>query len=270
MQIHFTKSRWEYASVPLETYFDRVATDGFDGAEIFLAAENAKPERIRAGLRERKLFLIAHVAGLGRTVEEHLANLEKQITHAKECEAVLINTHSGSDFFPFDDNVRIFQRALDISKTCGIPICHETHRGQPLFNLPDTLRYLDALPDLRITADFSHYMCVHESELQDQEELLDLVIARTRHIHARVGFTEGPQVAHPLTPERAELLNRYLGWWKKIIAAIGQSGANRACITPEAGPPPYMPVIPFSECPVADAWTVNVQMKNWLKENLSA
>jgi hypothetical protein len=37
-------------------------------------------------------------------------------------------------------------------------------------------------------------------------------------------------------------------------------------ITPEAGPPPYMPTVPYTGKPVADARTVNVPMRDFLRE----
>jgi hypothetical protein len=194
--------------------------------------------------------------------------MEQQVSLAKDCGALFVNSRTGSDFFSFENNVQIFQHAEKLSQKHDFPIYHETHRGKALCNLPIALSYLEALPELKITADLSHYMCVHESDLRERGSWVDPVIERSRHIHARVGFPQGPQVAHPLAPERAELLALYLEWWKKIITVNKQSGAPFICITPEAGPPGYMPVLPFSNVPVADAWTVNVQMKDWLKTKL--
>lgn len=268
MQIRFTKSRWEYGQVSFETYLDRVGADGFDGAEVFLFPEKLEPSHIREAIQKRDLFLIAQLISSGKTVNQHRHSMDEQVLRAKACGALFVNCHSGSDFFTFEDNLRIFQHSAELSKACGLSFYHETHRGRALYSLPETLRYLDARPSLEITADFSHFMCVHESDLQEQEPLLDRVIARTRHIHARVGFPEGPQVAHPLAPEWSALLERYLGWWKKMLVVMERAGAPFACITPEAGPPGYMPVVPYTNQPLADAWTVNVQVKDWLKSKL--
>jgi hypothetical protein len=37
---------------------------------------------------------------------------------------------------------------------------------------------------------------------------------------------------------------------------------------PEFGPPGYMPTLPFTNQPVADAWRVNVEMRKLLIEAL--
>lgn len=265
MDIHFAKSRWEFSHAPFEAYAARVAEDGFEGAEVFLHGVTEGEDTIRTQLAKHRLFLIGQVLSWGRTPAEHRASLEAQITRAAACGARFINCHTGSDFFSFQDNLDLFRAAIDAGARHGLAVLHETHRGRALYNLPDTLRYLDALPELRLTADISHFMCVHESELREHGPLLEKVAARTDHLHARVGFPEGPQVGHPLAPEWAGLLEHYLEFWKRILALRAASGAASSTITPEAGPPGYMPVLPFTNLPVADAWTVNCQMKDWLK-----
>jgi hypothetical protein len=77
--------------------------------------------------------------------------------------------------------------------------------------------YLKKLPDLRIGFDVSHWCNVAESFLQDQADAVDMAISRAEHIHARVGFPEGPQVPDPRVPEWQEALQIHLEWWRKII-----------------------------------------------------
>ena len=44
-------------------------------------------------------------------------------------------------------------------------------------------------------------MVVHESTLTNRKSLIENVLNRSHHIHARVGFEEGPQVNDPKAPE---------------------------------------------------------------------
>ncbi|HAS19048.1 MAG TPA: xylose isomerase, partial [Flavobacteriaceae bacterium] len=39
---------------------------------------------------------------------------------------------------------------------------------------------------------------------------------RTEHVHARVGFEEGPQVNDPQAPEWKKALERHLNLWETI------------------------------------------------------
>ncbi len=151
-----------------------------------------------------------------------------------------------------------------------MPVQVETHRGRPTFAATETRRYLDALPDLRLTADFSPWMVVHESDLSDQEETLAVAISRTDHIHARVGYEEGPQVPDPRAPEWAGHLDRRLDLWRRIATQRRGDGARSLSVTPEFGPPAYMHTIPFANEPVADPWELNVFMKGLLETQLGS
>jgi hypothetical protein len=121
---------------------------------------------------------------------------------------------------------------------------------------------------LKITADLSHWCCVSESFLEDQEEFLHEALQRTEHIHARVGFSQSPQVNHPNAPENQYALGRHLSWWKTIVKLRKKEKRAYFPITTEFGPEPYMPTEPFTNKPLADQWEVNLFMKEYLKKNL--
>jgi hypothetical protein len=104
--------------------------------------------------------------------------------------------------------------------------------------------------------------------LSDQAETMALAIARTDYIHARVGQPEGPQVNDPRAPEWSKMLTAHLGWWQAIVDAHKTKGTATLYITPEFGPPTYMPALPYTRQPVADTWEINVYMKNLLQHTL--
>jgi len=147
----------------------------------------------------------------------------------------------------------------------GIIICHETHRSRMLFAAPVGRQYLEKVPELRMTFDVSHWCNVSESLLQDQQETLDLTLARVDHIHARIGHPEGPQVNDPRAPEWESALKAHFGWWDKIVEGKKLSG-NRLTILTEFGPPDYMPTLPYTREPVADQWAINVHMMHLLRK----
>lgn len=264
MAIAFFKTKWEAGDLSLEAFFRRCKKDGFDGVETVLADLKESPAEIRDLCAGHRLRLIGHVITPGKTPEDDRASLERQVKLAVDCGAEMMNCHLGSDFFSREENIGLFARAGELSRETGVPVTQETHRGRALYNLPDILRYLEALPDLELTADISHLMCVHESDLSSRWELLEKMAPRCRHVHARVGFAEGPQVPHPMAPEWAGLCGIYLKFWKMIAKARG----GNLTVTPEAGPPPYMHVVPFTQAPLADAWQVNVAVRDWLKKEM--
>jgi thiamine kinase-like enzyme len=104
--------------------------------------------------------------------------------------------------------------------------------------------------------------------LEDQKELLERVLPNIKHIHARVGLEQSPQVNNPFAPEWENYLNRYMNWWKRIIEIKSNQNAEYISITPEFGPFPYMPQEPFTLKPLSNQWEVNLEMKNYLQQNL--
>lgn len=111
-------------------------------------------------------------------------------------------------------------------------------------------------------------MVVHESDLSDQDSNVQAAIDRSIHVHARVGYAEGPQVPDPRAPEWQGHVERHVELWRRIIQARKGVDASFLTITPEFGPPDYMHTTPFSRAPVADAWEVNVYMHELLMEQL--
>jgi hypothetical protein len=91
-------------------------------------------------------------------------------------------------------------------------------------------------------------------------------IKRTRHIHARVGFEQGPQVGDPRAPEWRYALNKFLEWWDQIVKVNRQSDRKIFTITTEFGPFPYMPSLPFTREPLAGQFEINCYMKELLTE----
>lgn len=264
MKLTFAKSKWEMGEAPVRDFLDRVVADGFTAAEIYVAGLAEPAPFCRDLLAERGLGLIAQVSSDGATADDHRRTLEANLLHAAEFAPQKINVHGGRDLFSFADNVRIFETGMAVAAAAGVPVCFETHRSRALFALPVSKAYCEALPDLRITADFSHYTVVHESNLSDQLESLRFLMARVGHVHARVGHGEGPQVPDPRAPEWREQTLLFLGWWREIVALAEARGDDELTITPEFGPATYMPTQPFTNAPVADAWEVNVWMRRQL------
>ncbi len=268
MKIIFGKSKWEMWDDPLETFLERVRNDGFGATEIYLKSLSESPAEIAALHEAYGLGLVAQILSKGSTPGEHLRCVEESFDFAARCDPILINNHIGRDIFTFDENVRIFRRIMELGAEAGIPVVVETHRGRPTYSATQTRKYLEAMPDLRITADFSHWMLVHESDLSDQKVTVDLAVDRSDYIHARVGYEEGPQVPDPRAPEWEPHVANHVNLWERIVDARREAGADVLCITPEFGPPDFLHTLPFSREPVGDPWELNVYMKEMLEAEL--
>lgn len=201
--------------------------------------------------------------------EKHFDNYAGWLDMVKPYKALKIDSQTGKDYFTFEQNRKLVERADEHSHACGVQVLHETHRNKFTFAAHITFDYLSQIPGLRITLDASHWVNVAESFLEDQPDAMDLAIKRTEHIHARVGYPEGPQVPDPAAPEWAEALQHHLNWWDKVIERKRSETDALVTITPEFGPYPYMVHLPYSQTPISNQWANNVYMMNLLKKRYS-
>lgn len=267
-EILFFQTNWGN-TLSWDAFCERAKASGFDGIDVWLPESVEEQEELRTALKKHQLKLnLMHGTDKSLPALESLKKYTERLYELTLWNPVLINSQTGSDFFTKVENSKFITEANRISKETGIPVYHETHRSRFSYTLPQTLEYLYAIPELRLTADISHWMVVHESLLENQQEMLDQVIARTDHIHARVGHPEGPQITDPRAPEWQRAVNRHLDIWIRIIENFWESHSGPMTVTSEFGPPDYMPSLPYSRIPVADQWEANVYMMQALKTKL--
>lgn len=269
MKLIFAKANWELSHLPVDEFVARVAAAGYDATEIYFPARTESMQEIRASHAAAGLKIIAHIATAGASPTEHRRSLEERYLRAIETGPLFVNSHTGRDHFTFDDSRRIFEAGEALVARHGVPLHHETHRGRALFSAPATRAFLTSVPSLRITADFSHWVCVHESDLSDQPAALAAAMAVAGHLHCRVGFDEGPQISDPRNPAHAPWLALFTAWWKNILQLRRAEGREWFTLTPEFGPAPYMPLNGASPEPVGDAWEINLWMLAYLRRELA-
>jgi hypothetical protein len=272
MKIQFFCPRWGSEDVPYNQFFDKVKQAGYEGVEMPLPLDQKEREEILSHIQKNDLLLIGQhwectLSG-GDTYE---ADYEKYLRNLAEAKPIFINSQSGKDYFSIERNVNIIHIADQIADETGIPIVHETHRGKFSYAISVMLPYLDRLPELRLCADFSHWCAVSESLLEwpEQETILRTIMGRVDHVHARVGWQQGAQVSDPRAPEFEEALNRHLQWWDMIVEQNSLAGRKRMTFTPEFGPFPYMPSLPYVKQPLANQWATNSHMMHLLRERYS-
>ena len=269
MQIRYIGSTWGIECPTIDGTLEKLRSAGFEGIEMGAPADPGERRAFKRSLQEQGMALVAQQWTAGATPGEHAASFEAQYRRNIELEPLLVNSHTGKDFYSLEENIAIFQRAAELEEEFGVPIAHETHRGRALYSTTSALALLDRIPALRLTADFSHWSCVHESLLEDQGESVARAVGRTLHIHARVGYPEGPQVPDPRDPAWKDAVNAHFRWWQMIIDHHRKAGSAFVTVTPEFGPPHYMHTLPYSQEPVADLWEVDRAMKEMLVTRLT-
>ncbi len=250
---------------PYDEFCAKAKAAGFDGVETWVSLDEFEQASKIATIRRHGLDLGMLIGGREPDPAAHLATFAAQLPVALAAKPAYVNCHTGRDWFDAAQNQRFFDLAHEAARRGGIPIHHETHRSRALYSAAVAKEYLRRDPALRLTFDVSHWCVVSESLLADQPEALDLAIARTDHIHARVGQPQAPQVGDPRAPESAAALNAHLAWWDRIVALKKTAGAPLTMLS-EFGPPPYTPTLPHTREPVSDAWEINVWMMKLFRE----
>ena len=268
MKIKYIGSTWGLDHLTLDATLKLIRDSGFDGVEMGVPADPGERRKFRDLLTETGLELVAQQWTAGSSAAEHTRSFEEQYRRNAELRPLLVNSHTGKDHYTTGENLMIFQRAAQLEKEVGVPVAHETHRGRAPFSAVATMALLDALPGIRLTADLSHWCCVHESLLEDQGKRIERALQKTIHSHARVGHPQGPQVPDPRAPEWKDALDTHIQWWQQILDHHKQAGTPLITICPEFGPPPYMMTDPHTRQPLANNWEMNRIMKDILGSRL--
>lgn len=269
MEIKFFCPRWGSESLSWEEFCLNVKNAGFDGVEAGMPLELPGQNEMKKALEKHDLLLIGQYwQSFEKDHAAHKSAYKNQLANLAALYPVKIVAQTGKDYFSFDQNKELFDAATAFSDQTGIPVAHETHRNKALFAAHVAKNFLEKIPSLLITADFSHWCNVAESFLEDQQEALAIAIQHTIHIHARVGHPQGAQVTDPRLPEWQTALLHHTGWWKDIIRHHQRAGTKVCTITPEFGPAPYMPLSPVTKQPLADQWAINLWMMDYLKKEL--
>lgn len=267
MTIKFFTPHWGYEHLDFDQFCRRVADAGFDGIELNLSVHPDEADAQLDQLNAHGLEYIAQHSGTQTPdFELHRTHYRKNLERITAYKPQRLNSHTGRDFFTFEQNLELIDIAREIGTASGVPIVHETHRGRFPFHAPLTFQYLKARPNLRLTADFSHWCCVSESLLEDQEHFIDAAMEHSDHIHARVGHDQGPQINDPRAPENSPVVERFLGWWDRIVELHRAEGSEQLTITCEFGPWPYTQQLPLTRQPVSSQWDSNIYMMHLLQK----
>lgn len=247
MDLHLYRHAWGWTG-SLPDLVRRARAEGYRGIETPIW--NLKPDQVSAlgdALTEHGMAIIVQIhpggfqGGSHRTVDADVTSFIEQAEAAVALKPVLINAHSGFDAWNRQDTLRFYRHIIGVERLLPVPVAHETHRGR-CFGSPWAVRdLLPQIPEIRFTADFSHWCCVAERLVDDQWEVIQEVARRTIHLHARVGHSQGPQVPDPRHPRWADAVTAHERWWDLVWNAQADAGHPQTSLTPEFGPFPYLP-----------------------------
>jgi hypothetical protein len=263
-RLRLSHSLWSLTKLPMNASewslaekCRRVREAGFEAIECWLNDEN-----------EREITAALQAEGLRLALGHHphtLDDTRKTVARAKRLGADYIFAQPAEAFTPEDEAVALIRDGHAVASDSGVPYFLETHRGCCTETLPQTYRLLQRLPpEIRITADLSHFFVVGEFYGWESERLperLGPVLERVSSFHGRI--SNGEQVQVDVGDGSGRTAQVYVQIWAQGMRAWLQ-GACPGDVLPfasELGPPAYAIVDPSGK-EISDRWEQSLVMKS--------
>jgi len=232
-------------------------------------AKQAGFEAVNCGLvdsNEREIKDALDAAGLRLVIGDRpfdTAGVRQMVDRARRLDADFIFVQPASAFHSLDHVTQMITEGRAYAEEQGVPMFVETHRNNFTENIPQTLQLLERIPDIRFTADLSHFVVVGEFYGWEDEGALERmlpVLQQTSHIHGRIG--NGEQVQVDVGDGSGETPQFFVRLWTEAMRhwLKGAGPGDIFPFTSELGPPRYAITLPDGS-EFSDRWEQSLVMK---------
>jgi len=164
--------------------------------------------------------------------------------------------------------IDVARRWIDIADAEGMPLLFETHRHGLLNDLYPTLELLEAIPELCLCADLSHFVVDREFPLPinaQDDEMVGRVLDRSWAFQGRVASNEQIQIQIGF-PRHQAWVEQFFQWWERGLRSWRARAPVDAVVTflCELGPPPYAITGPDG-LELSDRWTEALAIRERVK-----
>lgn len=228
----------------LEQRFRMVKEAGFDGIGLDFATD--MPHEIEDCVNSGPLF---KEYGLGCTITafpKNVPDLLPYLKMAKEYDARFITLVGMEMPLTVSGMIPVIRDWMKMASDHEVELHFETHRCCITNDFYSTLQLLDAIPEMTMVADLSHYVVGREFPIpmlpQDQR-LMRRLLERCEHFQGRIASRQQVQV--PINfPQHQPYVKLFESWWRdgfrmwyaRHRASIEPKTLNFMC---ELGPPDY-------------------------------
>lgn len=248
---------------PMEENFRLAAEAGYHGLCIDPAVHEIEDSRKLMPLY-REFGLKCMMNAFPGTVEE----LRPLLDLAVEMEACLVNVIGQVTPLTVAEGVPVIRQWLRDAERAGLPLLFETHRDCTLNDLHYTLRLIEAIPEMRLCADLSHYVIDREMRLplsdRDREHM-HRILERSDCFQGRIANREQIQVQIGFSQHQA-WVEQFKAWWREGIGMWRRRAPGDATLVflCELGPPPYA-MTDGNQEELSDRWQEALTIRGWVE-----
>ncbi|MGA2058370.1 MAG: sugar phosphate isomerase/epimerase [Bradyrhizobium sp.] len=221
---------------PLQTQLVMIRDAGFDGAGVRFIDPDFADEATR--------FLRAHgMIWQAQCYPKSVDDLKPVLELVAKLGADHVNLQPDVRPYHFADCIPLLEGWRRLGEEAQVAVNIETHRDRMTTDLLFTLQLLDCFPDLRLTADLSHYLVGREFAWpvdDTNHAMIHRILDNSWAIHGRIASREQVQISFRF-PQHQNWLDLFLGWWEYAIRSWKKRADRDATLTflCELGPPPY-------------------------------
>jgi hypothetical protein len=249
---------------PMEQNFAMAAEAGYHGLCIDPAVHEID-DCLALKPLYRAFGLKCMVNAFPATVEE----LRPLLKLAAELEACLVNVIGQVMPLTVTDGEKVLRRWMQDGERTGVPLLFETHRDCTLNDLHYTLQLMDALPEMRLCADLSHYVIDREMRLplSDTDRIhMRRILKRSDSFQGRIANREQIQVQLDF-PQHQGWVEQFKSWWREGIGMWRERNGDDDTLIflCELGPPPYA-MTDANQEELSDRWREALVIRRWVEE----
>ena len=249
--------------LPYEQICEMVADGGYDGMAIDLGAGDvAQAHAVRPHMERHGLTPL--IVAFPKTID----SLHDTLLMAKDFGAPFVDVIGQVMPLSVDGMIPVIRRWIEMADKLDMPIQFETHRNCITNDLYATLCLLDAVPEMRLCADLSHFVVDREFKLPlDARDagLIQRIIARSDSFQGRVASRQQIQLQLDF-PQHQKWVDLFRQWWRDGLVSWRQRNSDGDCIfLCELGPPEYA-MTDANGCELSNRWDEALQIKRWVTD----